>query len=955
VLECTLKAGNGEQNPGWSENVQEESALPGSRGSVPRSSDAANNQPTLMKLDEQDQTQGSEMIETSDHSHGLSLPDCLIQDLFIDQAVQAPDRPAVITRTRTLSYGELLSLSRAWGRRLRDLGAKPNTLVAVVMEKGWEQIVAVLSILESGAAYLPVDTNVPTERLWCLLENGGVQMVLTQSWLDARLQWPTHVTRLSVDTEGAVARRSTPLDHIQSPDDLAYVLYTSGSTGMPKGAMIAHRGVVNCILDTNRSFQISPEDRALAVTALHHDMSVYDIFGLLAAGGAIVMPDQATARAPDHWIDLIDCHRVSVWNSVPAFMEMLLEHAAEQNLRRHGRLRLAFLGGDWIPLSAPDRIRKYFGDVLVVSVGGPTETTVWNIWYPVRNLDPGWKSIPYGHGIANTRYYVLDENFQDCPAGAEGELCCAGVGLMKGYWRDEELTRQRFAVHPRTGERIYRTGDRGRLRPDGEIEFVGRIDTQVKIRGLRIELGEIEAALKQHASVEAAVVVVREDTPGDKRLVAYVVPRPGHSIGTGELRGFLKRQLPDYMVPAKVEFLDALPLTPNGKVDRRALPAPKGSRQELAEEAFAPHNEVEEQLARIFAEVLGLQRMGVEEDFFDSGGNSLLALKLIARVEKALGRRISLATLLEAPTVRELAGLVSGRQSPRSVPGVAPIQWGGSRPAFFCVGAGPLHRRLASLLGPDQPYMGIDLDQAEYKTLAWPFKIEDAASILVKKTRELQPAGPYFLGGECSHGVVAYEMARQIQEAGDEVRLVVLLDAGNPARASSYLKEIKERGLWGRVSVLGRRVENALANLRRMGLPGFVVYAGQHVKYELQQTKAEWNLYRLRRKTAARPAETEVDLINFEYLAMPGYRPRPYSGHVALIRRPVPPEHLYLDADIGWAEVVNGTLEIRFVSGVFDDLFKDPHVNVTARVLKEILIDAQAAGAENHLEAATRP
>jgi pyochelin synthetase len=251
-------------------------------------------------------------------------PDCLIQDLFLEQATRTPERPAVISSVRTLSYADLLFLARALGRRLRALGVRPNTLVAVVMEKGWEQIVAVLGILEAGAAYLPIDSCIPPERLSYLLENGEVEIALTQSWLDERLSWPSRVTRLCVDREDPGSNHAESIPHLQSSDDVAYVLYTSGSTGKPKGVMIGHRGLVNCILETNRTFQVNSNDRALAVSALHHDMSVYDIFGLLAVGGAIVMPDGDGARSPDHWLELIDRHHVTVWNSVPAFMEMLL-------------------------------------------------------------------------------------------------------------------------------------------------------------------------------------------------------------------------------------------------------------------------------------------------------------------------------------------------------------------------------------------------------------------------------------------------------------------------------------------------------------------------------------------------------------------------------------------------------------------------------------------------------
>jgi pyochelin synthetase len=617
-----------------------------------------------------------------------AIPDGLIQDLFLEQATRAPARPAVISSTRTLSYAALLSGARSLGHRLRALGVRPNTLVAIVMEKGWEQIVAVLGILEAGAAYLPIDPAIPPERLAYLLENGEVEVVLTQSWLDEKLDeklaWPPTVTRLCIYGEAGKeetqlgTNHAEPLARVQTPEDVAYVLYTSGSTGKPKGVMIGHRGLVNCILETNRTFRLSSDDRVLAVTALHHDMSVYDIFGTLAAGGAIVMPDREGTRSPDHWLELIDRHRVTVWNSVPAFMEMLLVHVAAQKLSARDRLRLAFLGGDWIPLSAPEQIRAHFGDVQVVSVGGPTETTVWNIWYPVNNVRPDWNSIPYGHPIANTRYYVLDEKLQDCSPGEPGELCCSGVGLLKGYWRNDEQTRARTAIHPGTGERIYRTGDRGRFMPDGEIEFLGRIDRQIKINGQRIELGEIEATLLRQPGVKQAVVDVIE-FDAQKKLAAYIVPEHvpvnvpanmtarlsgnGQPLQAHKLRAALESFLPACMVPSSFLMMEALPLNANGKVDRSRLPAPVPLRTEPANGNSAGKQGTEEIVAAVWRKMLAVERLGPADNFFDLGGDSILIVEVHAELQQILNRKFSVTDLFQYPSIRALSNYLDGQAS----------------------------------------------------------------------------------------------------------------------------------------------------------------------------------------------------------------------------------------------------------------------------------------------------
>ncbi len=593
---------------------------------------------------------------------GFEAPDCLVQDLFVRQAMRAPERPAVISVAGGLSYGELLSASRVLGHRLRSLGVKPNTQVAIVMDKGWEQVVGVLGALEAGAAYLPIDANVPPDRLRYLLEDGEVEVVLTQSWLDGTLKWPANVVRLSVDQSGLMAGDAEPLARMQTPEDVAYVLYTSGSTGKPKGVMIGHRGLVNCVLETNRTFGVNADDRALAVTALHHDMSVYDIFGILAAGGSIVMPDRGGTRAPDHWVDLITRLGVTVWNSVPAFMEMLLVHAAARKLVLRDQLRLAFLGGDWIPLSAPGRIREHFGDVQVVSVGGPTETTVWNIWYPVEQVRTDWKSIPYGHPIANTRYYVLDENLNECPVGEPGELCCAGVGLLKGYWRNSEQTAARTAVHPRTGERIYRTGDRGRFMADGEIEFLGRIDRQVKINGQRIELGEIEATLIRQPGVKQAVVDAVE-VDGQKKLVAYVVPEISLHLQASELRTAVENFLPAHMLPSSFLMLESLPLNANGKVDRSLLPAP--ARNESVSEGLPAMSGIEATISSVWSRILGINQVSPTDNFFDLGGDSILLVQVHAELQEALGRVFSVTDLFQYCSIRSLGKYLEGQTKPQ--------------------------------------------------------------------------------------------------------------------------------------------------------------------------------------------------------------------------------------------------------------------------------------------------
>ncbi len=455
----------------------------------------------------------------------IPVPNILLHTLFADQADRIPEKDALITTEKRMSYKELALWAKLIGQRLRSIGIKPNELVAVVMDKGWEQIPAVLGVLYSGAAYLPVDPTVPKERLRHLLKDGDVRVVLTQSWLNQKLGWPHDVECLPVDSFSLAAEEEfVELDFMQTPNDLAYVIYTSGSTGIPKGVMIDHKSAVNTILDINERFHLSSEDKVFALSNLNFDLSVYDIFGILAVGATIVIPDHKGANDPDHWLNWINSEGITVWNTVPQFMQMLTEYIANRNSCLSDSLRLIMMSGDWIPLDLPQKIRSNFQNAEIYSLGGATEASIWSICYPVKKIDPGWKSIPYGKAMKNQKVFVLNQNYDVCPTWVTGDLFIGGAGLARGYWKDREKTDASFVAHPKTKERLYKTGDLGRYLPDGNIEFLGREDLQVKINGYRIECGEIESALKQLPGVKNTVVVVTDGPSMEKQLLGCVIP-----------------------------------------------------------------------------------------------------------------------------------------------------------------------------------------------------------------------------------------------------------------------------------------------------------------------------------------------------------------------------------------------------------------------------------------------
>src|SRR5689334_5230290 len=520
---------------------------------------------------------------------------CLHQ-LFEAQVVSAPDAVAVIAENVSLTYREFNRLANRLAHQLRALKVGPGVPVAICVERSVEMLFGLAGILKAGGAIVPLDPSYPVDRLMFMLKDAQVPVLVTQSRLADRLpEFTGHVVYLDSERQIEVQGLEENPNATVTPEDLAYVIYTSGSTGLPKAVMLNHRGRVNNFFDFNQRFQIGVTDRLIALSSLSFDMTAYDVFGTLASGGAIVIPQAAKERDPAHWADLMREHKVTIWHSAPALLEMLVEYISRRSHAAPASLRLALLGGDWIPLSLPERLKKHVEGVRVISLGGATEASMDSIIYPIEKSDPAWKSIPYGRPMANQTSYILDTHLQAVPIGIPGELHLGGIGLALCYHNRPALSAEKFIPHPfsdEPGARLYKTGDLARHMPGGNIELLGRIDHQVKLRGLRIELGEIVAALRQHPAIKEAVALVRGDEPENKYLVAYVVPKQ-EAPSAGELRDLLKKTLPDYMVPSFFVVLKSLPLTPNGKVDRRSLPLPDTTRRDVGGEFVAPRTPVE--------------------------------------------------------------------------------------------------------------------------------------------------------------------------------------------------------------------------------------------------------------------------------------------------------------------------------------------------------------------------
>jgi len=479
-----------------------------------------------------------------------------LQDLFIEQAMEDPGRMALAFSSRVMSYGELLAHSNLVAEQLVKKGVRSQELVAVVMQKGWEQVVAVMGVLIAGGAYLPIEPHWPVLRRNHILDEAEVRFVLTQPELNRELEWPLNVHRIDVKKESLALLTTAPPIR-QAADDLAYVIFTSGSTGKPKGVMISHGAAVNTIVHVNRLFDIGKDDRVLAVSDLTFDLSVHDIFGTLAVGGGIVIPDAAFSRDSSHWESLIQRYHVTLWNSAPPLMGMLVDGWESGSTSDLSSLRCVLLSGDWIPVPLPDRIRQLSPSAHVISLGGATEGSIWSIYYPIEKVSPEWGSIPYGKALPNQHMYVLNKALRPCPELVTGDIYIGGIGVALGYWKDQEKTSRQFLVHPDTGERLYYTGDLGRMLRDGNIEFLGRADSQVKLRGHRVELGEITACLQSHPEVGgAAVRVLKQDNR--TLLMAYVVSnRTGdsHLLEEGAEPPQAFQETPDRIVAAATSYV----------------------------------------------------------------------------------------------------------------------------------------------------------------------------------------------------------------------------------------------------------------------------------------------------------------------------------------------------------------------------------------------------------------
>jgi amino acid adenylation domain-containing protein len=883
------------------------------------------------------------LVEWNDTSRDLGGEFCLHR-LVESQAAATPEAVAVVCGDVALSYALLNRRANRLAHQLRSHGVGPEALVALFAERSLAMVVGLLGILKAGGAYVPLDPDYPRERVSLMLGDAAPRVVLTQEHLKNQLPdgpWPV----LSIDDEVASASDEfdwNPETGVQ-PENLAYVIYTSGSTGMPKGVLNTHVGICNRLLWMRDAYGLSQRDRVLQKTPFSFDVSVWEFFAPLVSGGRLVLARPGGHRDPSYLARLVEDAAINIIHFVPSMLQAFLD---EPGLLKSCRsLEHLFTSGEALPEGIARRALKLL-PCRLHNLYGPTEAAVEVTFFECRADDPPGP-IPIGKPIANMRAYVLDASFQPLPVGTAGELFLGGIGVARGYLNRPELTAERFVRDPfddRPGARLYRTGDLAQWRADGNIEFLGRMDDQVKLRGFRIELGEIECALAQHADIRQATVLLREDEPGDPRLVAYFIA-DDVAPDSHQLRDFLAQTLPDHMVPTRFVRLSAFPLNANGKLDRRALPAPETGHSHDHQGFVPPRSPIEQSLASIWQDVLGVPAVGVYDDFFDLGGHSLRAMRLLARIDQELGVRLPISAVFHAGTIAAMASALeesSASPHPQTATGtsrglddpIVPLQIAGAGAPVFMVPGMLAHvislRDLAILLGSDQPVYGL---QPASRTLEFleNTTVEKLARELLGAMKRVAGRGPYHLLGFSAGGTIAYQMAQYLIESGEEVGLLGLLDTYGPG--------------FGGILPLNVRIFRHVQLVGRMG-----PWAG--LRYMLERSRARLERSWLFGGDA--PALVTFDEMTIDPTAtdpiaarwcdevVGRHRRRPYLGRVDLFTadKPVWLGHDFEDPMMGWGPLVKGKIVTHRVPGDHLEMIKPPALDELAVKVRQALDEA---------------
>jgi len=866
-----------------------------------------------------------QIVEWNSSEKAYPREQCIHQ-LIEAQAARTPESLAVVREKQKLTYRELNGRANQLASYLRQRGVGPETPVGIALESSSELIIALLAVLKVGGACVPLDPKYPRERLEYMLEDSEARLVIADDGTIAGLPGePCSVINITADWDVIGREPRENVENVASPESLAYVIYTSGSTGKPRGVLLTHGGLVNHNTASIELYGLHASDRVLQFSSISFDIAIEEIFPTLMGGATLVLKTNEMPLAIADFLSWIRERGVTVLDLPTAYWHELVHEAAELRKKLPAKLRLVIVGGEKASASALAAWKKIAAErIRWVNTYGPTEASVIATAYePVEKEIPA--TLPIGRPIRNVQIHLLDSHLQPVPVGIRGELHIGGVGVARGYLNRPELTAQKFIkdpFRPEPGARLYNTGDLARYLPNGDIEFLGRSDDQVKIRGFRVELGEVEAALNQYPETAESVVVAREDGHESKRLIAYIVPID-QSLKAGDLRLFLKAKLPDYMVPSAFVMLKAMPLTPNGKVDRRALPAPRPEDLVSEETQVGPKDELESQLVKVWETVLDKRPIGVRQNFFELGGHSLLAVRLMHRIEQMLGKRLPIATLLQAPTVEELANMLRTKGWLPSWSSLVPIQPNGTKTPLFCIhGAGGtviIYRELAQLLAPDQPLYGLQAQGLDGKQPCFT-RVEDMAAHYLDEIRTIQSQGPYFIGGLSFGGTVAYEMAQQLTAQGESVGLLYMFDTfpGKYETTSSLLVKLLQLPRKDQFDYISRKLRSYVRNLGKRLNRIFLPRALRNVRAGITQAGMRYQMH-------------------------------PYPGPMVLFRASEKSLRGARDPYAGWKGLAKGRLEVCEIPGGHVSILAKPQVQILAEHLKTHIHSVQAELVEKDL------
>ncbi len=859
-----------------------------------------------------------------------------IVELFEQQVQEQPENVALLAGNEQVSYGELNEMSNRLARRLRAQGIGRDCLVPICAPRSPALVIGMLGILKAGGGYVPIDSAQPQQRIDLLLDAVDSRVVLAQS-CDADL-FAAKYELIELDGVTELGSGDSCDNFTDKPKagDLAYVNFTSGSTGVPKGVEIRHRSVARLVSATDY-VQLDGDQVLVHLSAPSFDATTFEIWAALLSGArTVLLPDAVTSTRVLE--ETFKKYQVTTVFLTTALFNAIVDECPDAL----SEVKQLLTGGEAMSVEHVRRALKRFPNLKLSNIYGPTEATTFACSYRIpRDLPAAIRSVPIGRPISNTSAYVLDPNLQPVPVGAPGELCIAGDGLARGYLNQPELTSQRFVWTDLHGQRqrLFRTGDRVRWLADGNLEFLGRLDSQVKIRGFRIEPREVEVTLTGHPEVADAVVMAREDRPGEKRLVAYFVAREGCRPTEEAIRNYMKGVLPGYMIPACFVLLPQIPITAHGKTDHRRLPPPQLLRDEVGSHGTPPSTSTEKGLARIWKALLEIDEIGVHEDFFDLGGHSLLAARMFARIENRFGTRLPLALLFRNPTIAALSKLIENEAMTRPLSWLTEMRSGGDRrPVYFLHGldgeAAYCHA-IVQHLAPDQPVYAINLSVGE------PFEridsIERMARVHARMLADAHGGGPVRLAGYSFGGMLAYELARQLEQQGHQVDRLVIIDTGwakhTNARMSRFLMKVL-RCLQNLPCWLHEQLaDGGLQGLRKNGTRKLRTIARRLKFWQRSETTPLDEVL----NEVAGVEDQRRDAMQRHLNAVYRYEPDGLEGCVTLVRSRARPLFHSFEHDLGWGDRAQGGAEVRVVPGNHVSILKPPRVAGLGKEIQSVL------------------